>query len=82
LRFTEIQSRRSASTPNKEVNTLEKFQEALNQSVNVLVLLSHEFEKLEATHSDVLSEGYPLSQDLREVVHKLIEWRDSISEGR
>ncbi|GIQ69019.1 hypothetical protein DUZ99_16595 [Xylanibacillus composti] len=61
---------------------MDKFQTALNQSVNALVYLSCEFERLETEHSDMLSEGYPFSQDLREVVHRLMKWQDQINERR
>jgi phosphoglycerate-specific signal transduction histidine kinase len=62
--------------------TMKQFKELLAESVNVLSQLSNEFENLECYHSDVLTEQYPFSQDLREVVSRLIDWRDSINERR
>lgn len=59
-----------------------QFRKLLAESVDVLSQLSDVFENLECDHSDALSKGYPFSQDLREVVSRLIDWRDSINERR
>jgi hypothetical protein len=60
---------------------MQGFQEALKIAVNSLSLLSLEFERLETDHSDLLSEKYPFSQDLREVVGRLMEWQETIKQN-
>jgi hypothetical protein len=60
---------------------MQGFQEALKVAVDSLSFLSLEFERLETDHSDLLSEGYPFSQDLREVVGRLMEWQETIKQN-
>jgi hypothetical protein len=59
---------------------MQGFQEALKVAVNSLSLLSLEFERLETDHSDQLTEDYPFSQDLREIVGRLMEWQETIKQ--
>lgn len=58
---------------------MEEFQMKLKEASNALILLSREFERLETDHSDLLSEGYPFSVCLLEVVHLMLNWQETIT---
>ncbi|KFL86306.1 hypothetical protein P9G96_28210 [Bacillus paranthracis] len=60
------------------VNILEKFNQALDEAIQAWIKLSDEWEKIEQTHSDKLSEKYPFNKDFREVISDLIEWKKQI----
>lgn len=60
------------------VNILEKFNQALDEAIQTWIKLSDEWEKIEQTHSDKLSEKYPFNKDFREVISDLIEWKKQI----
>lgn len=53
------------------------FQVRIKEASATLILLSSEFERLEVDYADLLSEGYPFSVCLREVVHSMLEWQDT-----
>ncbi|APH06618.1 hypothetical protein [Bacillus weihaiensis] len=58
---------------------MNKFTTALDEVIKSFEKLSLEWEKIEDTHSDVLSEKYPFNEDFREVVSSLKEWKESIN---
>jgi transcriptional regulatory protein LevR len=60
------------------VNILEKFNQALDEVIQAWIKLSDEWEKIERTHSDKLSEKYPFDKDFCEVISDLIEWKEHI----
>ncbi|MDX5947726.1 hypothetical protein SIL19_27990 [Bacillus cereus group sp. BfR-BA-00431] len=57
---------------------MEKFNQALDEAIQTWIKLSDEWEKIEQTHSDKLSEKYPFNKDFREVISDLIEWKKQI----
>ncbi|AWP26352.1 hypothetical protein [Paenibacillus sp. Cedars] len=59
---------------------MEEFGKRLSEASAALILLSREFERLETDHSDLLSEGYPFSVCLLEVVHGMLEWQETIND--
>jgi predicted ATP-binding protein involved in virulence len=59
---------------------MEKFNKALIESIASWSKLSEEWEKIEATHSDIISKNYPFTKDFREILNDLIEWKESIEE--
>ncbi|MUG85708.1 hypothetical protein GNP92_04995 [Paenibacillus timonensis] len=58
---------------------MEEFRKKLNEASVALIQLSAEFQRIEAKHSDLLSEGYPFSVCLLEVVNGMLQWRDTIN---
>ncbi|WP_273125256.1 hypothetical protein [Bacillus weihaiensis] len=58
---------------------MNKFNAALDEVIKSFEKLSLEWEEIEDTHSDVLSEKYPFNEDFREVVSSLKKWKDSIN---
>lgn len=58
---------------------MEEFRKRLNEASAALILLSAEFEKLESDHSDLLSEDYPFTVCLLEVVQGVLEWQETIN---
>lgn len=60
------------------VNILEKFNQALDEPIQAWIKLSDEWEKIEQTHSDKLSEKYPFDKDFGEIICDLIEWKEHI----
>lgn len=60
------------------MNILENFNQALDEAIQAWIKLSDEWEKIEQTHSDKLSEKYPFNKDFREVISDLIEWKEQI----
>lgn len=59
---------------------MDDFKRALDEAINSWAKLSEEWEKIEETESDNLSNDYPFDKDFREVLHDLIDWRESIKE--
>ncbi|EOO32669.1 hypothetical protein [Bacillus mycoides] len=57
---------------------MENFNQALDEAIQAWIKLSDEWEKIEQTHSDKLSEKYPFNKDFREVISDLIEWKEQI----
>lgn len=67
------------SIKGKEVmSDMELFKYRLQQLVAEAILLEIEFERMNATDSDLLAMKYPFEQSFNEVVYKLLEWRYSI----
>ncbi|RJE90718.1 hypothetical protein D3P07_01025 [Paenibacillus sp. 1011MAR3C5] len=58
---------------------MEEFRKKLNEASAALILLSRSFEQLELDHSDLLSNDYPFSVCLREVVHDMMNWQETIN---
>lgn len=61
---------------------MDKFKQALSEAVSSWSRLSDEWEKIEAKHSDKISANYPFNKDFREVLHDLIEWKESFNEEK
>ncbi|GIP45061.1 hypothetical protein J45TS6_35200 [Paenibacillus sp. J45TS6] len=57
---------------------MDSFNQTLDDAISSWIKLSEEWEKIENTESDMLSEKYPFDKDFREVLHDLIEWRESL----
>jgi|GEM_PF-3427582 len=58
---------------------MEEFLRKLNEASAALIHLSREVERLETDHSDLLCENYPFSVCLLEVVHGMLEWKETIN---
>lgn len=58
---------------------MNEFNKALENAITAWTKLSDEWEKIETTHSDKLSEKYPFEKDFREVITDLKEWKESFS---
>ncbi len=56
---------------------MEEFRKKLNEASVALIQLSAEFQRIEAKHSDLLTEGYPFNKCLSEVVHDMMNWQDT-----
>ncbi|MDH6670123.1 hypothetical protein M2277_000767 [Paenibacillus sp. LBL] len=57
---------------------METFKQALDAVIDSMIKLEAEWERIDNTHSDYLAEQYPLSNDWREIVMILMEWKDSL----
>ncbi|MFI8712835.1 hypothetical protein [Brevibacillus brevis] len=57
---------------------MDSFNQALDNAISAWIKLSEEWDKIEDTESDTLAEKYPFDKDFREVLHDLIEWRESL----
>lgn len=58
---------------------MEEFQQRMEEATTALILLSRAYERLEIDYSDLLSNDYPFSVCLREVVHGMLHWQDTIN---
>ncbi|MRS25586.1 MULTISPECIES: hypothetical protein [Bacillus] len=58
---------------------MDEFNKALENAISAWQKLSEEWEKIEATHSDFLSEKYPFKKDFSEVICDLQEWKNHIN---
>ncbi|HDR8152425.1 TPA: hypothetical protein QC057_001332 [Bacillus cereus] len=52
---------------------MDEFNKALENAISAWQKLSEEWEKIETTHSDFLSEKYPFEKDFSEVICDLQE---------
>ncbi|WP_372814294.1 hypothetical protein [Paenibacillus sp.] len=59
---------------------MEQFKHALNEAISSWSKLSEEWEKIEETHSDTISENYPFDKDFREILNNMIEWREGLQD--
>ncbi|MGG1518765.1 hypothetical protein ABE504_25320 [Paenibacillus oryzisoli] len=60
---------------------MEKFNKALIEAISSWSRLSGEWEKIEDSHSDIISKNYPFTKDFREILNDLIEWKESMEEN-
>lgn len=58
---------------------MDEFRRRLYEASSALILLSAEFERIEADQSDLLCEDYPFDKCLSEIVHDVLEWQESIN---
>ncbi|WP_063846075.1 hypothetical protein [Paenibacillus sp. FJAT-27812] len=58
---------------------MKDFQNKLHEASTALILLSREFERLEADHSDIIAKDYPFGVCLIEIVHGMLEWQETIN---
>ncbi|MGU3471902.1 hypothetical protein ACLBWT_12210 [Paenibacillus sp. D51F] len=61
---------------------MEDFKQALNDAITSWSKLSEEWEKIELTHSDVISEKYPFNKEFREILHNMIEWKENLQDKK
>lgn len=61
------------------MNTLEEFQQRIEEATTALTLLSRAYEQLEQNHSDLFSQDYPFGVSLLEFVHGMMHWQDLIN---
>lgn len=59
---------------------MEQFKQALIDAITSWSKLSEEWEKIEPTHSDIISKHYPFDKDFREILHDMIEWKENLEE--
>ena len=57
---------------------VDEFKIALDKAIDSWLRLGAEWDKIEESHSDKLSEKYPFDKDFREVLHDLMDWKESL----
>lgn len=61
---------------------MEQFKQALTEAITSWSKLSDEWEKIEDTHSDIVSKNYPFEKDFREILHGMMEWKENLQEKK
>ncbi|MFC5647822.1 hypothetical protein ACFPYJ_01565 [Paenibacillus solisilvae] len=58
---------------------MDEFKKALDIAIDACIKLGEEWDKIEESQSDKLSEQYPFNKDFREVLHDLLNWKESLN---